>query len=60
MSILPSPFICAKSLTLLSNALAILGVPLLLPAISNAATLAILTSKILEERFTIFDNKSVL
>tara|TARA_B000000441_G_C21695584_1_gene322509 strand:+ start:714 stop:914 length:201 start_codon:yes stop_codon:yes gene_type:complete len=37
ISILPSPFICAKSLTLLRREFAILGVPLLLLAISIAA-----------------------
>ena len=55
-SISPVPLICAKSLTLLSSELEILGVPLLLPAISKAALLFIGTSKIFADLFTIFDN----
>ena len=42
----PFPLICAKSLTLRSNAFAILGVPLLRPAISIADSIEIGTFKI--------------
>ena len=38
MSMFPVPFICAKSRTRRNKALEILGVPLLLPAISIAAS----------------------
>ena len=48
MSTDPSPLICAKSLILRNNELAILGVPLLLPATSIAASIEILTSRIFE------------
>ena len=51
--ILPSPFTCAKSLTLRSKELEIRGVPRLRLAISSDADFEIEISKILDERLTI-------
>ena len=50
VSILPLPFTCAKSLTRRSKALAIRGVPRLLPAISKAASSVMGTLRIPAER----------
>ena len=60
MSIFPFPFICAKSRTRRNNALEILGVPLLRPAISIAASIEIGTFNICALLCTIDVNISVL
>ena len=60
ISIFPLPLICAKSLTRRNKAFAIRGVPLLLPAISIAASIVIGIFKIEALRCTMLVNNSVL